>query len=119
HFSGEATANAYKRYLDPSPQVRLLRAVTDAYDALASGFTTVRDAGTAGGVAFTLRRAMRDGIIQGPDIYAAGDALSQTNGHGDWHVFPYNWVKEIEPRAWLVDGVDECRKAVRLNFRQG
>ena len=119
HFSGEATAGAYQRYLDPPLQVRILRAATDAFDALASGFTTVRDAGTASGVPIALRRAISDGVIMGPRIYAAGDALSQSNGHGDWHVFPYSWMKELQPRAWLVDGVEECRKAVRLNFRQG
>ncbi len=119
HFSGEATANAYQRYLDPPAQVRMLRAATDAFDALASGFTTVRDAGTSGGVPFALRRAMQDGVIMGPRIFAAGDPLSQTSGHGDWHVFPYQWIKDMAPRGWLVDGEDECRKAVRLNFRQG
>ena len=119
HFSGEATAGAYQRYLDPPLQVRLLRAATDAFDALASGFTTVRDAGTASGVPIALRRAISDNVIMGPRIYAAGDALSQSNGHGDWHVFPYSWMKDLQPRAWLVDGVEECRKAVRLNFRQG
>ena len=119
HLSGQATASAYERYLDPPPQVQLLRAANDAYDALASGFTTVRDAGTFGGVPIALRMAIADKVIMGPRIYAAGDALSQSNGHGDWHVFPYNWVKDMQPRAWLVDGVDECRKAVRLNFRQG
>ena len=119
HLSGEAGANAYRRYLDPPHQVRLLRSATDAFDALASGFTTVRDAGTAGGGPFALRRAINDGIIMGPSIYAAGDALSQSAGHGDWHTFPYDWVKSLEPRARLVDGVAECRKAVRLNFRQG
>ena len=119
HFSGEATASAYQRYLDPPAQVRMLRAANDAFDALASGFTTVRDAGTSGGVPFALRKAMRDGVIMGPRIYAAGDPLSQTSGHGDWHVFPYEWVRDMAPRGWLVDGEDECRKAVRLNFRQG
>ena len=119
HFTGEATGQAYKRYLDPPPGVKMLRAATDAYEALAGGTTTVRDPGTGGGKPFALRRAIADGIIIGPRIYASGSALSQSNGHGDWHLFPYEWVKTLEPRAMLVDGVDECRKAVRLNFREG
>src|SRR5450432_829037 len=47
---------------------------------LMGGFTTVRDLGSEGYTVFGLRDAIRDGIVQGPRILAAGDQISPTNG---------------------------------------
>ncbi|MYE59370.1 MAG: amidohydrolase family protein, partial [Alphaproteobacteria bacterium] len=48
--------------------------------ALRRGFTTVRD---AGGADLGLALAVERGLIEGPRIFFAGKALSQTGGHGD------------------------------------
>ena len=45
------------------------------------GFTTVRD---MGGADWGLRSATQEGSFEGPRMYIAGKALSQTGGHGDF-----------------------------------
>lgn len=94
--------------------------------ALQCGFTTVRD--VAGGN-YSLRRALDDGLIDGPRYFYSGKALSMTGGHGDFR------PAEERPRyqalcacsdggifnalCTIADGVDECLKAVREELRQG
>src|SRR5437879_9268202 len=62
-------------------QQLLLRGVAAARQALGAGITTVRDLGGRGGVTFSLRDAIADGIIAGPRILAAGSPISITGGH--------------------------------------
>jgi imidazolonepropionase-like amidohydrolase len=45
------------------------------------GFTTVRD---LGGPAFSLKRAIDEGLIVGPRIFPSGAMISITGGHGDF-----------------------------------
>lgn len=89
-------------------------------EALDRGFTTVRDAGGAGvGIA----RALETGLIEGPRLRYCGHALSQTGGHGDLRAVEENEACGCHGYAGLlsrtVDGVDEMRRAVREELRQG
>ncbi len=59
----------------------LLRSVAAARQALGAGVTTVRDLGGRGGVTFRLREAIKDGLIAGPRILAAGSPITITGGH--------------------------------------
>lgn len=117
HLRGGTTYDPYRKYLVPPEGLRVIRAALEAYEMLAAGFTTIRDFGGGGGL--SVKGAINGGLILGPRIIAAITALSPTGGHGDWHPLPYEWVKEVTIRATLVDGVDECRKAVRLLLREG
>lgn len=117
HLTGEVTFDAYRRYLAPSEEERLLRAAADSIEMLETGFTTLREPGGKFGT--ILKRAINQGVMVGPRILAAGIPLTTTGGHGDWRHFPYEWVKEGQWRGLIVDGVDECRKAVRRQFREG
>lgn len=47
---------------------------------LARGFTSVRD---CGGATLALKQAIADDLVEGPRLFIAGKALSQTGGHGD------------------------------------
>ena len=58
-----------------------LRAVPILSGILMRGFTTVRD---AGGADWSLCEATRTDVVDGPRIFPAGHALSQTGGHGDF-----------------------------------
>ncbi|MEV0393778.1 metal-dependent hydrolase family protein [Polymorphospora rubra] len=86
-------------------------------DALARGFTTVRDpCGSDRGLA----RAVELGLIRGPRMFVSGRALSQTGGHGD------EWPSDIgcpghhhSPFSRIADGVDEVRKAARDELKRG
>ncbi len=60
-----------------------LAAAHAAEQTLMQGFTTVRD---AGGPSFALKRAIDEGIVNGPRIYPSGAMISQTSGHGDFRL---------------------------------
>ena len=60
-----------------------LVAAQEAQRALLRGFTSVRD---AGGPSFALKRAIDEGLVQGPRIFPSGAMISQTSGHGDFRL---------------------------------
>ena len=102
----------------------MMRAVPIMEAMLRRGFTTVRDAGGAG---WGLKCAIEEGTIDGPRLFTAGRALSQTGGHGD----PRPRSDHLPPMSFcgccfragdigrVVDGVDALRKAVREEFQMG
>jgi imidazolonepropionase-like amidohydrolase len=102
-----------------SDWVGIVRAVRDAEKALHAGFTSVRE---LGGFGIYLARAVDEGSIIGPHIYASGTMLSPTGGHGDAHSFPIEYVNLFRDRLELpgpCDGVPECLAAVRKVLRLG
>jgi len=58
-----------------------LLAAREAGATLRRGFTTIRD---VGGPAFSLKRAIDEGVTEGPRIFPSGAMLTQTSGHGDF-----------------------------------
>ncbi|MFC2015547.1 amidohydrolase family protein [Chloroflexota bacterium] len=117
HFARTRAEDAYTRALERF-ELRLLRSTIDCKALLDAGFTTVRSAG--GMDAIFLRDAIREGIIPGPTIYAAGRAITQTGGHGDVHFVPKEWLKGDRIRfGRIADGVAQCREAVRDQLREG
>lgn len=87
---------------------------------LQRGFTTVRD---AGGGDRGLWQAIEDGLIRGPRFFYSGKAISQTGGHGDMRpgdsFEPCNCGHYAGSISKVADGVDEVRRAVREELRQG
>lgn len=71
------------------PYIHLL-AAREAGRTLMRGVTTVRD---CGGPAFALRRAIDEGVVDGPRIFVAGAMISQSSGHGDFR------LRQDVPRA--------------------
>jgi imidazolonepropionase-like amidohydrolase len=84
------------------------------------GITTVRD---AGGADLGVRRAVDDGLIDGPRMRIAISALSQTGGHGDGWLPSGITTFLMSPHPGrppgLVDGPEEMRKRVREIIRSG
>jgi imidazolonepropionase-like amidohydrolase len=56
-----------------------------AKETLLRGFTSVRD---LSGPTFALKRAIDEGLVDGPRIWPSGAMISQTGGHGDFRM-PY------------------------------
>ena len=85
---------------------------------LMRGFTTVRD---AGGADQGHRAAVEQGLFIGPRLFVSGRILSQTGGHGDHRGRADTCLcsSQIGGIAVIADGIDEVRKAVRENIRQG
>lgn len=98
-----------------------LRALPIMKGMLMRGFTTVRD---AGGGDWNLAEATRTDMVEGPRIFAAGRALSQTGGHGDGRprsdvIEPCGCSSRVGALARVVDGVDNVRLAVREEIMKG
>jgi imidazolonepropionase-like amidohydrolase len=117
HLNGETAIDPYRRYLVPSPGLKLFYAARQMAAALATGFTTLRDVGVGSAVA--LREGVRHDVIVGPRILAANSAITTTGGHGDWTLFPPDFRSAIALRGTVADGVDECLRATRRAFREG
>ncbi len=78
-------------------------------DTLKAGVTTIRDMSSADGVGRALKEAAAAGYIRAPRIFTSLKGLCMTGGHG------YGMTGAVEE----VDGVEEIRKAVRRNIRDG
>lgn len=116
HFFGSRSPDPMMWALEPK-MLNSVRAVSDARKLLDYGFTTVRDVGSRNGVA--IKRAVEEGAILGPRTIAANMGLSMTCGHGDVHNLPSEWLCGCSAMAFIVDGADNIRKAVRQSIRDG
>ncbi|MBS0661463.1 MAG: amidohydrolase family protein [Verrucomicrobia bacterium] len=119
HLSGESNPQAYlERFTMSAPEVTL-RTAAFARKTLQAGFTTVRDLGDPGGFTIALRKAIAQGIAEGPRIFTAGKSIATSGGHAD----PSNSLAgrfdfDPGPREGVVNGPDEARKAVRLRYKE-
>lgn len=120
HYLGDLNADPYQSYVTQDDGARVFRAARDLAKTLNGGFTTVRDLGHGNpDHAMALKRAINEGVIVGPRILTSRWAISQTGGHGNLHVWPYEWVERYRPRSTFADGPMGCRTAVRRNFGEG
>lgn len=119
HFIGIYNANIDELHVT-RPQLAAMRTTHDAAEALKAGFTSVRE---VGGFGTFLARAIDEGVIEGPNIYASGSMLSMTAGHGDVHNMDLPDARRALARHFgeeaICDGPDECRAAVRRMLRLG
>ena len=116
HFMGIRHLDLSRLPLEAAP-LRAARSVHDLANALDAGITSVRE---VGGLGIYLAKAVAEGVIDGPTIYAAGSILSTTGGHGDMHSYPLDWVNDFGHHFGdlrLADGEAECMRAVREQLR--
>lgn len=115
HFVGEGPQRADE--YTSSHYDLLLNAASDIGILLDAGFTSARDMSLFGPY---LKKAIARGVVRGPRIMPGGRILSVTAGHGDMDTrFSVAYSQEHSPITWLVDGVAECIKGARLQFREG
>jgi imidazolonepropionase-like amidohydrolase len=118
HFMGSRDFDLARLVQEPV-QLRAARCARDLVNALNAGFTSVRE---VGGLGVYLARAVAEGTLDGPAVYAAGAVLSTTGGHGDLHCYPLSWMEEFartDGTFRLADGTAECMRAVREQLRRG
>jgi imidazolonepropionase-like amidohydrolase len=119
HLESETNRNEYMQRFTDNPADYAFRSVQFAERTLMAGFTTVRDLGGTG-VNISLRNAINKKIIKGPRILTAGKIISTTGGHGDpTNGFRADLMGDPGPAAGVVNGVDDCRKAVRQRYKEG
>jgi len=110
--------------LASGPDYTALVAAVGARDMLMRGFTTVRD---VGGPVFGLKRAIDEGMYEGPRIYPSGALITQTSGHADFRnsiEVPRELGRDLIPQEQfglmaIADGVPAVMQRVRENLMKG
>ncbi|PYH98580.1 hypothetical protein BO71DRAFT_395176 [Aspergillus ellipticus CBS 707.79] len=129
HFAGDdGYYFDYTSFLSTHPASAGARLARGCWEALQSGSTSYRD---LAGWGCEVAKPINDGTIVGPNVYSSGACISQTAGHGDIFGLPAGevvgnyGVQNPRPGYWgtgplcIVDGVEEVRRAVRLQIRRG
>jgi imidazolonepropionase-like amidohydrolase len=93
-------------YLEQSDEMALLTAVRNMRLEQSAGITTVRDCGDQNGVLFALRRAVQQGILDGPRFILCGPPLTMSGGHAHF-------------LGGVADGPVEIARAVRRRVADG
>ena len=119
HLEHETNPNRYLQEFTMNPADYAFQSTLYAERTLMAGFTTVRDLGGSG-VNISLRNAINKGIVKGPRVYTAGKAIATTGGHADpTNGYRQDLMGDPGPVDGVVDGPDECRKAVRQRYKEG
>ncbi len=83
-----------------------MTALANAQTTLSNGVTAVRDCGGKDFLEFAVRDAINRGLFDGPTIYASGQMICMTGGHGS------RWGR-------VADGCDNVITAVREQIHRG
>jgi imidazolonepropionase-like amidohydrolase len=95
------------------------QSVVFAERTLMAGFTTIRDLGGSG-ANISLRNAINKGWVKGPRVFTAGKAIGTTGGHADpTNNYRKDLMGDPGPKEGVVNGVDDCAKAVRQRYKEG
>jgi imidazolonepropionase-like amidohydrolase len=106
HLSGSGEPDSQFKVDDGSMALKILN---NARKNLAAGITTVRDLGGCNELEFSVRRALQRGEFCGARLMLAGRFISITESGADYYEGMYR----------IADGVEEVRKAVREQIRNG
>ena len=106
HLSGSGEADS--QFYAPAGSMAL-KILKNAQRNLAAGITTVRDLGGWSELEFDVRRAIQRGEFAGPRMCLAGRFISITEAGAEYYSGMYR----------VADGVDEVRKAVREQVKNG
>jgi imidazolonepropionase-like amidohydrolase len=121
HLEASPSRGSFTEQFTLNPADIAYRAGANALTILRAGFTTVRDCGGSG-VNTALRKAVAQGLVPGPRIYSAGVAISSTGGHMDPTDGLNDYMMEKlnpGPAEGVANGPEQCRQAVREQFRHG
>jgi imidazolonepropionase-like amidohydrolase len=117
NLSRDAGRYYYTTLNDPD-SYRAIQGVANARSMLRAGFTTVRDVGNEGEFACaSLRRAVAQGLVEGPTIINAGRIIAPYGGQ--FQLQPDKGEVLATPEYFFADTRDELLKAVRENIHYG
>jgi len=117
HLTDQTSPTAYVDQFHWNQADYAVRAPLYARRTLLAGFTTVRNVGAPPTLSEALRNAINAGVLPGPRIFTAGEAIGSTGGHAD----PSNGYRlDLQlPSTGVIDGVEQAVKAVRLHYKAG
>jgi len=123
HLTGESSDDWYRAAVEGlrrSVPEKAIRATEYVRRTLMAGFTTVRNVGAEDYIDVGLRNAINAGIIPGPRMLVATQALGARGGHCDTTGFPYLlFGKEPGIAEGIASGADAFRDAVRFEVKYG
>jgi len=109
--------NYYESIFRKSPIDIAVTVHVNARQTLEAGFTTIRDVGAPEFIDVALRKAIDAGRVVGPRMQVATLAIGATGGHADLVGFsPYIKFGQF---SGIADGIDEIRKLVRFEVKNG
>lgn len=120
-LQGDITAEDYaEQILKESIPYRTLRASVACKIALMNGFTTIRDLETEGAMYadVDLKKAINNGVIDGPRMFVATRAINATGRYGLSN-YTYAWELKMPKGVQEITGADEARRAVREQVSYG
>ena len=117
HITGGDPGDYYEGLFRRSPIDYAVAAPTFARRTLLAGFTAVRDVGSGEFIDVALRRAIDSGLVDGPRMQVATLAIGSTGGHND--VVGFSPYIKFGQFSGIADGVDEIRKLVRFEVKNG
>jgi imidazolonepropionase-like amidohydrolase len=113
----DATLDIFPIGIDKPPGYLMLRAAKNARLALECGFTGVVGAGCGDDLDAQLDLAIQDGLVPGPRIMPGSRNFGTTSGYIDLE--SWWWKLGNLGACRMVDGPEDCRKAVRDEIRRG
>lgn len=122
HVTFESGQSWYRDEMDgllrwPAEQAQY--AAEYARRTLDSGFTAIRDLGSADFVDLGLHHAIESGAVPGPRMIFALNAIGARGGHADSDPFPPDRVPTQGLERGICNGADQCRAAVRWQIKYG
>lgn len=120
HLSMEFSKSSYSDGFRLNAADHAYKSVGFAKKTLDAGFTTVRDLGDQYNVTVSLRKAINQGLVEGPRIYTAAKSIATTGGHADptnGHAAKFNL--DPGPKQGVINGPEDAYKAVRQRYKDG
>ncbi|MDP6300139.1 MAG: amidohydrolase family protein [SAR202 cluster bacterium] len=114
HLSSFGYGLADKWGLTESSSLRHMRVASVLEKTLATGYTTIRD---AGGLEAGFRDAVDEGLVRGPNLQVVLDVITPTGGIGD-HASPSGYHHPAPSNPALPDSVADGPDAMRQRVRQ-
>jgi imidazolonepropionase-like amidohydrolase len=97
-----------------------VRSTAYARRTLLAGFTTVRNVGDSQNESVALRNAINAGVLPGPRIFTAGQAIGSTGGHADpTNGYRADLAGDPGVSQGVINGTEDAIKAVRLHYKLG
>ncbi|HXV59439.1 MAG TPA: amidohydrolase family protein [Vicinamibacteria bacterium] len=121
---GLVDLHTHLTYYDPDSSPERGRSVADATLRaserlryyIESGITSIRDVASAGDIPFVLKQWVAENRVVGPRIFAAGQLITATGGHG---AEGQGNILVETGSVMTASGPDEWREAVRKQFDRG
>jgi len=120
HLTGETSPTGYTDQFRWNIADYAIRSTVYARRTLDAGFTTVRNLGDNDGESIALRNAINAGVVPGPRIFTAAQAIGTTGGHADGSDgYRKDLAGDPGPRTGIINGADDAWKAVRQHYKDG